>query len=88
MPAYTKRENSWFIDGLAGPRMWNLDMTLSKYFPIRERFQVEFKAEVYNLTNSFVPSDPLANVLSPLFGRTTCQANRGREVQYSLRINF
>jgi hypothetical protein len=40
LPAYTKRENPWFIDGLAGPKRWNLDLTLSKYFPIRERFQL------------------------------------------------
>jgi hypothetical protein len=88
LPAYKKRENPWFIDGLAGPKMCNLDMTLSKYFPIRERFHLEFKLEAYNLTNSFVPSDPVTNVLSPLFGRTTSQANRGREVQYTPRIHF
>lgn len=88
LPAYTKRENPWFIDGLTGPKMWNLDMTLSKYIPIRERFQLEFKAEAYNLTNSFVPSDPVTNVLSPLFGRTTGQANRGREMQYTFRVHF
>ncbi|MBL8295710.1 MAG: TonB-dependent receptor [Bryobacterales bacterium] len=88
LPAYTKRENPWFIDGLVGPKMWTLDITLSKYFPIRDRFQLEFKGEAYNLTNSFVPSDPVANVLSPLFGRTMSQANRGREVQYTLRIHF
>jgi len=82
------RESPWFIDGLVGPKMWNLDMTLSKYFPIRDRFQLEFKAEAYNLTNNFVPSDPVANVLSPLFGRTASQANRGREMQYTLRIHF
>jgi hypothetical protein len=88
LPAYTKRENPWFIDGLCGPRMWNLDMTLSKQFPIRERFRLEFKVEGYNLTNSFVASDPVTNVLNPLFGRTTSQANRGREVQYTFRIHF
>jgi hypothetical protein len=88
LPAYTKRENPWFIDGLVGPKMWNLDITLSKYFPIRDRFNLELKAEAYNLTNSFVASDPVTNVLSPLFGQTINQANRGREVQYTLRIYF
>jgi hypothetical protein len=88
LPAYTRRENPWFIDGLVGPRMWNLDMTLSKYFPIRERLHLEFKLEAYNLTNSFVPTDPVMNVLSASFGSTTSQANRGREVQYTLRIHF
>jgi hypothetical protein len=63
-------------------------MTLSKYFPVRERLHLEFKVEADNLTNSFVPSDPVMNVLSPLFGRTASQANRGREMQYTLRIHF
>jgi hypothetical protein len=88
LPAYTKRENPWFIDGLVGPKMWTWDMTLSKYFPIREQLQLEFKIEAYNLTNSFVPSDPVMNVLNNLFGQTTSQANRGREIQYTLRIHF
>jgi hypothetical protein len=88
LPAYTKRENPWFIEGLAGPAMWNLDITLSKSFPIREQFQLEFRAEAYNLTNCFVPSDAVTNVLSPFFGQTTSQANRGREIQYTLRIHF
>jgi hypothetical protein len=88
LPAYTKRENPWFIDGLVGPKMWNLDITLSKFFPVGDRFNLELKAEAYNLTNSFVPSDPITNVLHPLFGRTTNQANRGRELQYTLRLHF
>jgi hypothetical protein len=36
-------------------------ITLSKYFPIRERPELKFRAEAYNLTNSFVPSDPVTN---------------------------
>ena len=84
------RTNPRQYPGVVGPKMWNLDATISKYFPIRERFQLEFKFEAYNLTNSFIPGLPNTSVTSALFGRSTTQEqeNRGREMQYSLRLHF
>jgi hypothetical protein len=87
-PAYTPRTNPYQYPGLTGPRNWNLDTTLSKFFPITERFRLELRLEAYNVTNSFVPSDPVTNVLQPTFGRSTNQLNRGREFQYTGRIHF
>ena len=66
----------------------NVDATLSKFFPLSGRTRLEFKMEAYNLTNSFMASMPNANVTSSLFGRSTGQANRGRELQYTLRLLF
>ena len=85
---YTPRTNPLQYAGVNGPKSWQLDSSLNKTFPIRERFNLEFKLEAYNMTNSFVPNDPNLNVLSSLFGKSTNQANRGREVQYSLRLFF
>lgn len=85
---FTQRTNPLQYPGLTGPKFWNLDMTIAKLFPINERYRIEFRFESYNLTNSFVPNNPNLNVLSPLFGRTTDQANRGREMQYTLRLYF
>jgi hypothetical protein len=85
---FTPRTNPWQYEGLTGPSYWNLDSSLTKFFPIRERYRLEFKIEVYNLTNSFIPSNPNTDVLSSLFGRSTNQANRGREMQYSMRVHF
>jgi hypothetical protein len=67
---------------------WNLDSTLTKNFPIKERMNVEFRFEAYNLTNSFVPSNPDMSGTSSTFGRRTSQQNRGRETQFSLRLQF
>jgi hypothetical protein len=50
--------------------------------------RLEFKMEAYNLTNSFMASDPNMSVTSSLFGRSTGQRNRGREMQYTLRLHF
>jgi hypothetical protein len=65
-------------------------MTLSKFFPIKERFRLEFKIEAYNMPNTFIPGMPNTSVLSALFGRSTTQEqeNRGREMQYTLRLHF
>ena len=57
-------------------------------FAIKERCNLEFRFEAYNLTNSFVPTNPDMSVTSSTFGRTLDQQNRGREMQYSLRLQF
>jgi hypothetical protein len=88
LPAFTPRTNPWQYPGVTGPRFTNIDATLSKFFPIAERIRLEFKMEAYNLTNSFMASMPNATVTSSLFGRSTAQANRGRELQYTLRLHF
>jgi hypothetical protein len=86
--AFTPRTNPWQYDGVTGPANWNIDMTLAKFFPITERVRLEFRMEAYNLTNSFIPTMPVADVLSSAFGRSTSQENFGREFQYTARIHF
>ncbi|MBL8293667.1 MAG: carboxypeptidase regulatory-like domain-containing protein [Bryobacterales bacterium] len=86
--AFTPRTNPWQYEGVTGPQTWNVDMTLSKFFPITERVRLEFRMESYNLTNSFIPNMPTADVLSTTFGRSTNQGNLGREFQYTARLHF
>jgi hypothetical protein len=88
MLAYTPQTNPWQYPDLTGPKYWNLDSTLSKFFPIGERIKLQFKMEVYNLTNHFVPNDPNVTVTSSLFGSTTDQVNIGRQMQYNMKIIF
>jgi hypothetical protein len=87
---FTPRMNPWQFDGITGPIMWNLDATVSKIFPIGERYKLEFRLEAYNATNSLMWANPNMTVGNALFGRSTTQAqgNRGREVQYTLRLQF
>ncbi|MEK7409692.1 MAG: TonB-dependent receptor [Acidobacteriota bacterium] len=85
---YTPRTNPYQYPGVTGPKYWNLDSTLSKMFPIKERYNLEFRFEAYNTTNAFVPTNPDMGVTSSTFGRSTNQQNRGREMQYSIRILF
>jgi hypothetical protein len=85
---FTPRTNPWQYPGLTGPRYWQLDATVSKMFRVNERFTLQFKLEAYNATNSFIAGNPEVNVFSSLFGRSTTQANFGRDVQYSLKLYF
>lgn len=89
LPAFTPRMNPWQFPGVNGPRFANIDSTLSKYFPLRgDALRLEFKLEAYNMTNSFMATNPNLSVTSSLFGRSTGQANRGREIQYTIRLRF
>ncbi len=87
---YTPRTNPWYYDGLRGFGFWQWDATAVKYFPITERVKFELRMEFYNLSNSFIPSQPTLGVTSSLFGKSTgiSGGNYGREVQYTGRIHF
>jgi len=60
------------------------------YVPkISEAFNVEFKAEFFNLLNRTVFGGPSTNFNDPTsFGAIGYQANLPRSIQFSLRINF
>ena len=68
-----------------------MDGTISKTFPIKERYKLEFRFEAYNLTNSLMWANPNDDSRAthcsagPLRRR---QRNRGREMQYTLRLQF
>ena len=83
-------ENPYQYEGITGPSFWDLDGTVSKSFPIKEKYKVEFRFEAYNLTNSLMWAEPTVTVGNALFGRSSAQAttNRGREMQYTIRFPF
>jgi hypothetical protein len=54
-----------------GPGSWEIDMALSRGFRIRERLSVEFRAEAFNLTNSYRAGTPSGTTTSGGSGVTT-----------------
>jgi hypothetical protein len=44
--------------------------------------------DAYNSTNTFVGSAPNTSPTSSTFGKVTNQSNQGREMQYTLRLQF
>jgi hypothetical protein len=94
-PSYTIPTAPPYYEGLRGPRFWQLDSTASKTFNINERFNLEFRLEMYNMPNVFIPGDPCvgsscgtSDGLSLTEAGGSNGANYGRELQGSLRLHF
>jgi len=96
-PSYTIPTQPPYYQGIRGPHFWDLDTTAVKNFRISERFGLEFRLEMYNMPNVFIPSNP--NVCSPAqcgdiagisnsVASSSNGANYGREMQGSVRFHF
>ena len=86
---YVMQTNPDHYPDLRGPIFWDIDSTLSKRFPIRERFNAELKAEAYNLTNRLNRANPDVSITSSTFGQSLRQTiTNGRQVEIGVRILF
>jgi hypothetical protein len=54
-----------------GPSSWEIDMALARAFRIREHLSVEFRAEAFNVTNSYRAGTPSGTTTSGGSGVTT-----------------
>jgi len=84
---------------LRGARYGNVDLGLAKYFPINEKVRVQFRGEIFNLTNSPHFALPQVRMSDPAFGRITHTRNpvnfgstatsyANRMLQFALRLEF
>jgi hypothetical protein len=89
-PAYTRRSNPWYYDGLLGPGFKNLDLSLSKRFDITERMRVTIRLDTSNTFNGMNWATPQMTVTASDFGKTNTQLTGyyGRQLQYSARFEF
>ena len=89
-------------NNIPGPAFWQFDLALAKEFRIIENHKIEFRAEAFNLTNSFragIPEAPGASGLTaggsgvgttfglPTFGQITTALDP-RILQLALRYSF
>jgi hypothetical protein len=75
---------------IEGPGTWALDMGLSRTFQFREKQKIEFRAEAFNLTNSFRRQNPSSSALllnSQIFGQIN-GAYDARIMQFALKYAF
>jgi hypothetical protein len=70
-----------------GPAYRNLDLALVKRTPLTDRFGLEFRAEVFNLTNTPPLGNPNVVLGTPGFGAIT-SAGDPRVIQFGLKIHF
>jgi hypothetical protein len=59
---------------LVGPGFWQWDQEISRTFQIRESQRIEARFEVFNVTNSFRPGNPVLTVGSATFGEILTDA--------------
>jgi hypothetical protein len=100
IPEYALKNLPDRLSNLRQPTMPNLDATLQKSFPITERYNLAFRADAFNLTNSVVfpgpdsnPADgppvQLANGGYTGFGTVPLnQQNFPRILQFALKLAF
>jgi hypothetical protein len=78
---------------VTGPPFRRLDMSLFKNFALTQRFTAEFRAEVFNVTNTanFANPTTLNYNNQTNFGQITAtrdSPNDPRELQFALKIYF
>jgi hypothetical protein len=72
-----------------GPGFFNIDFSLAKKTRITERFNLELRADVSNLTNTPSFSIPTTAVTSTLFGRIGSSVASGpRQIMLGTKLNF
>jgi hypothetical protein len=74
-------------NSIQGPGTWSFDLSLARVFRFRESQRLEFRAEAYNVTNSFRPGNPITAVNNANFGviRTSLDP---RILQFALKYVF
>src|SRR5439155_11089736 len=72
---------------IIGPANWTFDTALSRVFQMSEKQRLEFRAEAYNLTNSFRPRDPGTALNTNTFGQIRT-AFDPRILQFALKYVF
>ena len=74
---------------LRGPGRKSFDMSLFKNTRVRERFNVQFRAEMFNLFNSpfFEARNQTTDVTNPDFGRVL-SGSQPRNIQFGVRVVF
>ena len=78
---------------LRGPHLTNVDTSLFKKIPINERFNMQFRAEIFNLFNHANFQEPNAIVFqgtgpSSSAGQILNTATFSRQIQLALKFIF
>jgi hypothetical protein len=68
--------------------MRNMDLKIGKSFYFRERYRLDFRAEMFNFTNTPHFALPNATVNSPQEGKITSTVGNPRLIQLALKLVF
>jgi hypothetical protein len=80
---------------LHSPHLFDIDASIFRRFPIRERMNIEFRAEAFNLTNTPQYNRPVTDFSNSAFGQVisaqgiqSVLVNNSRQLQFSMRFQF
>ncbi len=76
------------LNGCRADGQKNFDLSLIKFIPIKENFNVEFRSEFFNAFNRPQLGVPNTTFNGGSFGVISGQANAPRIIQFGLKINF
>jgi len=71
-----------------GPAYRDLDLALVKHSKLSERTDLEFRGEIFNITNTPAFAQPNGSFGSPAFGSITSTITDPRVVQFALRLSM
>jgi hypothetical protein len=72
---------------IRGPGLQNADLMIGKTFRINERFNLEFRAEAFNVSNTPPLNDPNGSFGSAAFGSITAAGNP-RDFEFVAKLHF
>ena len=76
------------LGNVYGPNSKNLDFSIYKDIPVKERLHLQIRGEAFNLTNTPWFAQPDMGLQDPAFGAITSQFNSPRQIQLSLHLSF
>jgi hypothetical protein len=76
---------------MRGPGIANYDFAIFKKTAITERYNLEIRAEGFNIFNRVqfgTPNTVFSTAATSTFGQITSQANQPRLIQVAMRLRF
>ena len=73
---------------LRGPAQRNVDLSVNKYFPIREKLTLEWRSEFFNVFNFVNFANPGSSITASSGGTIRSTTGNPRVVQMALKLQF
>jgi hypothetical protein len=73
---------------IRSPGLLNADALIDRMFSFNERFRLEFRSELFNVTNTAHFGDPNVTIGVAQAGRISTTSSPNRQVEFALRLLF
>ena len=83
--------NEWGNTGrniLRGPSQRNLDLSVNKQIPLRERLMLEWRSEFFNILNIANFANPGGSITAASYGTIRSTTGNPRVIQLALKLVF